>query len=440
MKKNYLGTAIIILFAITRLTAQSISISDVIHTPATSAVLDVYSTSKGMLVPNIALTSTTDATTIASPAVSLLVYNTAIISDVTPGYYYNSGTESLPVWTKFVTTAADGSETKVTAGTNITVTGTGTVANPYVINSSTSIPGTVSGDMQYWNGAAWVILPVGLPGQFLHLTASSIPEWSGAVFSTLTTTAASSITGVAATSGGNITNDGGGSVTARGVCWNTSANPTIANNKTSNGIGTGSFSSSITGLSANTICYVRAYATNSAGTAYGVQISFTTPQLTIGDSYQGGKIFYILLPGDPGYDANVQHGLIASPSDLSQQVIWGEETFGIIGTSGTINAGFANTNAIVAGCNWTNIAAYLCDTLTSGGYTDWFLPSSQELEFMYLNLYLQGLGGFALNNYWSSSEVVSDEAYSAWNKSFVYGWWAPMYKGNMSAVRAARAF
>ena len=85
------------------------------------------------------------------------------------------------------------------------------------------------------------------------------------------------ITGTGATTGGNVTATGGASVTARGVCWNTSANPTVSNSHTTNGTGTGSFTSNITGLSPNTTYYVRAYATNSAGTGYGAQLSFSTP-------------------------------------------------------------------------------------------------------------------------------------------------------------------
>jgi uncharacterized protein (TIGR02145 family) len=91
----------------------------------------------------------------------------------------------------------------------------------------------------------------------------------------ITTTAISSNTGTSAVSGGNITNNGGSLVTSRGVCWSTSPNPTTANNITTNGSGTGSFTSTLTGLTANTTYYVRAYAINSAGTAYGNQVSFT---------------------------------------------------------------------------------------------------------------------------------------------------------------------
>ncbi|MEI6556186.1 MAG: fibrobacter succinogenes major paralogous domain-containing protein [Paludibacter sp.] len=93
---------------------------------------------------------------------------------------------------------------------------------------------------------------------------------------TITTTEILSTTITTASSGGNITYDGGASVTARGVCWSTSTSPTIANSKTSDGAGTGAFTSSLTGLTAGTTYYIRSYATNSVGTAYGIQVSFTT--------------------------------------------------------------------------------------------------------------------------------------------------------------------
>ncbi len=93
---------------------------------------------------------------------------------------------------------------------------------------------------------------------------------------TVTTASVISITQTTATSGGNVTSDGGTTVTARGVCWNTSPNPTTANSKTTDGSGTGAFVSSLTGLTPGTPYYVRAYATNSVGTAYGNEVSFTT--------------------------------------------------------------------------------------------------------------------------------------------------------------------
>jgi uncharacterized protein (TIGR02145 family) len=94
---------------------------------------------------------------------------------------------------------------------------------------------------------------------------------------TMTTTAVSSITQITATSGGNISNDGGAAITAKGVCWSTSSNPTISlPTKTNDGTATGVFTSSISGLTANTTYYVRSYATNSIGTTYGTELIFST--------------------------------------------------------------------------------------------------------------------------------------------------------------------
>jgi PKD repeat protein len=93
---------------------------------------------------------------------------------------------------------------------------------------------------------------------------------------TVTTNSVSSITSTSAVCGGTVTSDGGATVTARGVCWNTSSNPTTSNSKTNNGTGTGSFTGSIPGLNPGTTYYVRAYATNSKGTSYGSNVSFTT--------------------------------------------------------------------------------------------------------------------------------------------------------------------
>ncbi len=92
----------------------------------------------------------------------------------------------------------------------------------------------------------------------------------------LTTNQMSDITETSATSGGNITEDGGFTVVLRGVCWSTSPNPTIDDNTTQNGVGIGEFTSSIINLSPNTIYYIKAYATNSEGTGYGDELSFTT--------------------------------------------------------------------------------------------------------------------------------------------------------------------
>ncbi len=100
-----------------------------------------------------------------------------------------------------------------------------------------------------------------------------------ASLATVTTAGITGITRISAESGGTVTNDGNAAVTARGVCWSVTQIPTIANNKTTDGTGTGPFTSSITGLTGNQNYFVRAYATNEAGTSYGNEISFRTGAL-----------------------------------------------------------------------------------------------------------------------------------------------------------------
>ena len=113
---------------------------------------------------------------------------------------------------------------------------------------------------------------------FLTLSCSSNDDSdnSNATLPTLTTTAITSIETTTAISGGIISSDGASNVTSRGICWSTNTNPTTADSKTSDGTGTGNFVSNLTGLLPNTTYYVRAYATNSVGTAYGNQVSFST--------------------------------------------------------------------------------------------------------------------------------------------------------------------
>ena len=116
------------------------------------------------------------------------------------------------------------------------------------------------------------------------VTATTTNEKTGSVTinktvetPTVETGATAATAATTASSGGNVTSDGGATVSARGVCYDTSPNPTIADNITSDGTGTGTFSSNIAGLTTGTTYYLRAYATNSAGTGYGAQATFTTP-------------------------------------------------------------------------------------------------------------------------------------------------------------------
>ncbi len=110
----------------------------------------------------------------------------------------------------------------------------------------------------------------------LNIDDITLTDYAGLTTPSVTTATVTDVTATSATSGGNVTSDGGASVTARGVCWNISANPTISNYLSNDGSGTGSFVSSLSSLTASTLYYYRAYATNSQGTAYGEEYSFST--------------------------------------------------------------------------------------------------------------------------------------------------------------------
>ena len=134
-----------------------------------------------------------------------------------------------------------------------------------------------AGDILYNNGTNWELLTRGINGQTLRLD-NGMPKWGepGYALPMVTTNAATDVLQPSAISGGNVIATGYSDITARGVCWSTNQNPTVADSKTTEPVGIGTYTSKLTGLTANATYYARAYATNAAGTAYGNQISFKT--------------------------------------------------------------------------------------------------------------------------------------------------------------------
>jgi hypothetical protein len=163
----------------------------------------------------------------------------------------------------------------------------------------------------------------------------------------LTTTIASDISQTTASCGGNISLDGGLTISSRGVCWSTSANPTIANSKTTDGTGTGIFTSSISGLTANTTYYVKAYAINSTGTAYGNEISFATkpaisPIYNVLKVIAGKDIRSIIKTTDGGYIGianSLDYDILKFDSNFN--LLW-NKTYG--GTKGDYVESIIQTN------------------------------------------------------------------------------------------------
>ena len=293
LNTTVIGSSLTSVGTLSSLTVSGKAIVGSSSASAAAAILETNSTTQGFLPPRMTYQQ---KAAISSPVAALSIW---CIDCGTSGQMqvYN-GTE----WTNMIggaalaappalttTQASSISAATAVSGGNITsdggsaITARGicwnTSSNPTVANSKTIDAGTTGAFTSNLIGLAintryyvraYATNNVGTTyGAEINFSTVSLPTIAS-------TTAVSNITGTNATSGGNITSDGGGTITARGVCWSTSVNPTIANSKTTDAGTTGSFTSSLTSLSQGTIYYVRAYATNGAGTAYGTQVSFTT--------------------------------------------------------------------------------------------------------------------------------------------------------------------
>ena len=207
----------------------------------------------------------------------------------------------------------------------------------------------------------------------------------------LTTNTLSNITQTTASCGGNITSDGGATVTVRGVCWSTNQTPTIADIKTSDGTGAGSFTSNITGLTASTTYYVRAYATNSAGTGYGSAMPFTTHGITPSTVTDiDGNIYHTITIGTQVWMVEnlktTKYRDGTSIPNVSNNTAWSNLTTGaysdynntqsISATYGRLYNWYAATDAhniapagwhIPSDAEWTTLTTYLGGEYVAGG-------------------------------------------------------------------------
>jgi hypothetical protein len=232
--------------------------------------------------------------------------------------------------------------------------------------------------------------------------------------------------------------------TSIGVIYSTDSNfGTYSTSSTQSNVVAGTHAISLSGLTASTTYHAKAFITNKAGTSYGPAVSFTTttPPIEVGNSYGGGLVFYIFQSGDPGYLAGETHGLIASSSDLSTYTDWKNNGgFTDIATGTGIGTGLANTNAIISshGSSATYAAGF-ARAYNGGGYTDWYLPSRDELYKMHISIG-QGANNIAnmrSETYWSSSQSDSYQAYYMFAQN---GSITTIWKDWGKAVRAIRTF
>jgi FlgD Ig-like domain len=198
-------------------------------------------------------------------------------------FYINAGgTGNIETNFYYSTDSSFSSSTKLNTSGNVAVSRDSAIETKYFIQSIVD-----SGEVFYFRIYPW--LPGGSTntGKYIYLQKVEISGLTVAAGNNFTATLpivytshVNNISQFAASCGGNVTSDGGSLVNAKGICWDTAASPTINDNKTVDGRGTGSFTGSLTNLQSSTKYYVRAYATNSVGTAYGNEISFQTEDTT----------------------------------------------------------------------------------------------------------------------------------------------------------------
>jgi uncharacterized protein YjdB len=275
------------------------------------------------------------------------------------------------------------------------------------------------------------------------------------------------ISGTAAEGGGHVKNQGASRVKERGLCWNTTGNPTINNSHKADGSGSGIFSNvSIIGLVENTTYYVRAYATNNQRTVYGNQVTFNSGY-AYGTEAEGGYVFYndgkgggLTVGKENLYEENfLKPNMISFKwMDCGYFFYLKKNTCTLNGNTETdIGTGLANSMAIIEQSNSTDtkIAAQSCLEYNDGKYYDWFLPSKDELDLIYKNLFhnknaidhwhssLYGGNYMANASYWSSSEHDDETVWTInfhINPSASTSYQVKSAKGSKNYTRPVRSF
>ncbi len=244
---------------------------------------------------------------------------------------------------------------------------------------------------------------------------------------------------------GNVTEEGSMPVDAKGVVYGLDIEPTVELNlgMTDEGPGSGEFYTQILGLDPGTNYYARTYASSEAGISYGMEIPFTTAQ--IGDEGPGGGIIF--------YDDGLNGGMEVGNIDTETVLQWGCATLVVNAQNIEIGGGMINTQIIVNAhidmtdyfgnptqCDASNdgtVAALYCSEFIQNGYDDWFLPSKEELNEIYISLHSIGLGDFTEDTYWSSTEMSDIRAYT---KDFWKGTDTDYPKYGPAKLRPVRKF